>query len=153
MESRSRTLPEMKHAPPVDEASVSLNRLLVLVFLLVVVLAITVDGCDVELGFVDRGITDAVIVENHTTMTIDVIAIAVDGRPLPPQKLLPGERLSFFASQLVPVRGADGPRCTVGDVTAFAADGHEVARHAPPLCAPGVWEIEQPANSTNPKSS
>jgi hypothetical protein len=71
----------MKQAPPVDEAPVSLNRLLVLVFLLVVVLAVTMDGCDVELGFVDRGITDAVIVKNHTKTTLHFTLVIANGEP------------------------------------------------------------------------
>ena len=133
----------------------SLNRLLVLVFLLVVVLAVTMDGCDVELGFVDRGITDAVIVKNHTKTTLHFTLVIANGEPFALHRDVDaGDDLRLLSGgELSPGAGLLVNRCTVGDLTAFTADGHEVARHAPPLCAPAVWVIEQPDNSTNPKSS
>jgi hypothetical protein len=120
-----------------------LNRSVAFSAALVVLCAITLAACD------DQGITDAVIVKNHTKTTLHFTLVIVNGEPFALHRdLATGEEVALLTgSQLSSNAGMMRNRCTVGDLIAYAADGHEVARHAPPLCAPGVWAIEEPGSS------
>lgn len=121
----------------------NLNRGVALIALMVVLCANTVAACD------DQGITDAVIVKNHTKTTLHFTLVIANGEPFALHRdLATGEEVAVLTgSQLSSNAGMMRNRCTVGDLIAYAPDGHEVARHAPPLCAPGVWVIEEPDTS------
>src|SRR6266511_427010 len=93
---------------------------------------------------VDFHITDAVWVKNLTSNSLHFELIMVNGRRFPlVRNIAPGQEDTVLSGgQLSPDAGLTVNRCTVGDLIALAADGHEVARHPPPLCAREVWVIE-----------
>ena len=93
---------------------------------------------------VDFHITDAVWVKNQTSNSLHFELIMVNGRRFPlVRNIAPhNEDTVLSGSQLNPGAGLTMNRCTVGDLIALAPDGHEVARHPPPLCAREVWVIE-----------
>jgi hypothetical protein len=114
----------------------------------VAVCAALVAGCD-------PGITDAIVVENETTSSLHFQIVAIDGRVFPlPREVAPGGTLRLLeGGQLSPGAGLVVDGCTVGDLVAYADDGQEVARHAPPVCAPSLWVIGMSDVRSPPPSS
>jgi hypothetical protein len=95
-------------------------------------------------GCIDRGLTDAVVIVNHTPDTLRFALIAEDGRwfDLMAPATSGTSAIVLSGSQLSDGAGLMRDRCTLGDLIAFDANGHTVARLLPPLCAPGTWVME-----------
>ena len=102
---------------------------------LLIILAVTLQACDVHR-------LDGVGVRNMTAETLHfALVTATKQWTLTPVATPGGSTLVLSAGELGPnsLMGKNG--CMSGTLIAYTADGHEVARHAPPLCVGDTWVI------------
>jgi hypothetical protein len=120
------------------------NRSLVTAFWLAVILAVSACGPFPITETVDmRG----VLVINETPQTLSFKMWVPGDRWYDlPSVARPRDRTgALYGPQLGPNSAFARDGCTIGDLVAFAPDGHEVARHGPHLCRDDVWTIADPS--------
>lgn len=133
---RTRTAASKSHYWRRGELDPGIRMLVALTLTALVVAAFA--GCD------DSHIVDSISVKNGTPYSLHFELVAEDGKRFQLVRTIPSQEdgVVLTGSQLNPGAGLTVNRCTVGDLIALAPDGHEVARHPPPLCAREVWVIE-----------
>jgi hypothetical protein len=99
-------------------------------------------------GCTDHFITRGIAARNETATDLHFVVIA-GGKTYRLAATLPAHEstlvlsgANFGASSFI-----TDERCTKGDIVALANDGHEVARHARPLCIGDIWTITAPEGS------
>lgn len=108
---------------------------------LVLSMGLILGGCPWDVG--EPSLSASITAKNETDETL-TFRLFAEGEwvDLPTPLLTPGQTAAVLSRALLfePSRlTVDG--CTEGDLVAVAADGSEVARHAPPLCDGDQWVI------------